>query len=180
MVLLAAIVIVVGVLCLLNLLLTFGVIRRLREHTEMIARAGSTGRPSPLGLQAGEPPGSFSAVTTDGEAVPGTSGLAVVAFFSTSCSGCLRRVAPFTEYVGRYGVPKESVLSVVVTDDGDASKYLESLGAVSRVCVEQDGGAVGSAFKVRGFPAFCLLGADGSVVASKFDPAALPELAGSS
>lgn len=180
MALLAAIVIVVGVLCLLNLLLIFGVIRRLREHAEMIARAGSAGPASPLGLRAGESPGSFSALTSDGEAVPGAAGLAVVAFFSTSCSMCPERVPPFTEYLGRHGVPRESVLSVVVAHDGDASKYLESLGAVSRVCVEQDGGAVGSAFKVNGFPVFCLLGADGSLVASKVNPAALPELASSS
>ena len=37
---LIAAVVVVGCLCLLDLLLTFGVIRRLREHTSMLTAAG--------------------------------------------------------------------------------------------------------------------------------------------
>jgi hypothetical protein len=36
---LAAELVIVGVLCVLNLLLTFGVIRRLREHEELISRS---------------------------------------------------------------------------------------------------------------------------------------------
>jgi hypothetical protein len=34
---------------------------------------------------------------------------------------------------------------------------------------------VTGAFKVTGFPAFCLLGADGVLLASSYDPAMLPE-----
>ena len=47
---LIAAVVVVGGLCLLDLLLTFGVIRRLREHTSMLTGAGG-------GLRAGCRPG---------------------------------------------------------------------------------------------------------------------------
>jgi hypothetical protein len=65
-----AAVIVVGVLCVLDLLLTFGVIRRLKEHTAMLAERGSGSLAPPvIGLAEGERPGAFSATTADGQRV---------------------------------------------------------------------------------------------------------------
>ena len=100
---LIAAVVVVGCLCLLNLLLTFGVIRRLREHTSMLTGVGGS-EPPPIGLAAGKPPGAFSAVATSGEEVSGAAGLEVVAFFSSWCSICPERVPPFVEYLSGHHI----------------------------------------------------------------------------
>ena len=53
-------VVVVGVLCLIDLLLTFGVIRRLREHTTMLA-GFQPGGDRVTGLAAGGTPAAFTA-----------------------------------------------------------------------------------------------------------------------
>ena len=60
----------VGLLCLADLLLTFGVIRRLREHTEQLA--GLRGQDAPVtGLPYGATPEPFTALTVSGERLDG-------------------------------------------------------------------------------------------------------------
>ena len=170
---LIAAVAVVGVLCLLDLLLTFGVIRRLREHTEMLTAAGD--RASAVGLSAGELPGPFSAVATDGEPVSGAAGLRVVAFFSSWCSICPERVPPFADYLSAHGVKQDAVLAVSVGSGGAPPPFLAELAAVAKICVEQEDGEIARAFKVTGFPAFFVLNDDGTVASSGYDPSTLPE-----
>jgi len=164
---------VVGCLCLVDLLLTFGVIRRLREHTTMLTAQERLAEP-PLGVSAGELPAGFSAVTTDGEPVSGPAGLRMVAFLASWCSICPERVPSLVEYLGSHRVARDGVLAVVVDGDSEAPPYLAQLADVARVCVEPSDGEVGKAFKVAGFPAFFLLDADGAVMASGYDPAGLP------
>ncbi len=100
MAILIAAVVVVGGLCLLDLLLTFGVIRRLREHTRMLTAAA--GPAQIVGLAVGESPEPFTAETISGDVVTGPTGLRVIAFFSSWCSVCPERVPPFVEYVSRH------------------------------------------------------------------------------
>ena len=171
---LIAAVVVVGCLCLLDLLLTFGVIRRLREHTSMLTGAGGS-EPPPIGLEAGKPPGAFSAVATSGEEVSGAAGLEVVAFFSSWCSICPERVPPFVEYLSRHHMRRDSVLAVVAADSSTPPSYLDRLAEVALACVEPTGGEIATAFQVQGFPAFFLVDADGVVAVNGYDPATLPE-----
>jgi hypothetical protein len=170
---LTAVVVVVGGLCLLDLLLTFGVIRRLREHTSRLA--GVRVEPPLVGLAAGRTPGGFSAVTTFGEEVTGAAGLRVVAFFSSGCSTCPERVPPFLEYLSRHHIGRDSVLAVVAADKSLPAPYLEQLEEVALACVEPPSGEIATAFEVAGFPAFFLLTADGVVAVNGYDPATLPE-----
>jgi len=165
--LLAAAVIFVGCLCLLDLLLTFGVLRRLREHAELLAGAAP-------GLAVGERPANFVAVSTAGQTISGPSGLRMAAFFSSSCSVCPGKVAPFLNYVATAGFSPDGVLAVVATET-EASDYVADLSGAASVCVEPQGGSVGNAFQLKGFPSFFLLNADGVIVASAFDPDSLPE-----
>ncbi len=171
MTLLAAAVIFVGCLCLLDLLLTFGVLRRLREHAELLAAASAD--PSP-GLASGERPAPFAAVSTAGQAVSGPAGLRVVAFFSTTCSVCPGKVAPFLRYVKAAGFHPGSVLAVIASET-DPTDYIIDLAGSASVCTEPQGGSLGNAFKLNGFPGFFLLDDDGVIVASAFDPGALPK-----
>lgn len=176
MAVLIAAVVIVGALCLLDLLLTFGVIRRLREHTTLLASAAGSAE-SVIGLAPGESPGKFAATTNSGEVVNGAAGLEVVAFFSSWCSACPERVPPFLEYVKSNRIGREAVLAVVAQDGATSAPYLDQLATVAQVCIEPHDGVIAKAFQVSGFPAFCLLDADGAVVKSGFNPAALPGLA---
>jgi thiol-disulfide isomerase/thioredoxin len=166
-------IVVVGGLCLLDLLLTFGVIRRLREHTSMLT--GARNSEPPIGLAAGKRPGAFSAVTTSGDEVTGAAGLRVVAFFSSWCSTCPERVPPFVEYLSAHHIERTSVLAVVAADDPTPAPYLEQLAEVALTCVEPTRGEIATAFQVAGFPVFFLLDVDGVVAVSGYDPATLPE-----
>lgn len=170
---LIAAVAIVGLLCALDLLLTLGVIRRLRDHTTMLT-AQRRPEDAPQGLPPGERPAGFSAVTTDGDQVAGTAGMRLVGFFAVWCSVCPGRVPSFLEYVSGNGIARDSVLAVVADGDSESPPYLAQLADVARVSIEPSGGAVSAAFKVESFPTFILLDSDGAVQASGWDPAELP------
>ncbi|HEY2505889.1 MAG TPA: hypothetical protein VGI58_05195 [Streptosporangiaceae bacterium] len=169
---LVAAVIVVGVLCLLDLLLTFGVIRRLREHTALLAsRHGET---VVLGLGPGEAPAEFAAVSTSGELLTGPAGFRLAAFFSSTCPICPRRVPAFLEYVQANRLSRDEVLAVVLAAEDETVPYAEGLADVAHVCLQPADGELATAFHVLGYPAFCLLDADGAVQLTGYDPAELP------
>jgi hypothetical protein len=173
---LIAAVIVVGTLCLVDLLLTFGVIRRLREQTALLAAPDSRER-AVIGVPEGELPGGFSATTTTGEVVSGTAGVRVVAFFASGCSACPERVPPLMRYLSRNGIGQDGVLAVVQGGDSvPPPSYLADLTGVARVCAGPDNDGIVQAFQTAAFPSFCLLDARGAVAASTHDPAALPSV----
>lgn len=170
-----AAVIVVGAVCLLDLLLTFGVIRRLREHTELLREHQMPSSRQVIGLSAGQVPKPFTVVTADGAALSGPAGLRLAGFFSASCSICPARVAPFIEYVRGNHIARDDVLVVLLVTDGNTPpRYMDELAEAAQVCVQPDDSGVATAFSVAGYPAFCLLDTDGVVVSAGYDPAALP------
>jgi hypothetical protein len=89
--------------CLPDLVLTRGVVRRLRRHTELISNLSSSGR-RPYSIPAeGKPAGLFETVATIGEPVSRNllSGRTLVGAFTPSCSACDERPPAFA-------VPDES------------------------------------------------------------------------
>jgi hypothetical protein len=176
---LTAAVVVVGVLCLLDLLLTLGVVRRLREHSELLSSGVRQGGRSLsiTDLAIGETAAAFDVATAGGPRVSGPAGLRVVAFFSPGCSVCPERVPAFVEYLASNTVARESVLAVIEGTDGEAP-YQRTLAEVAQVCTGTDGDVVNEAFKAQGYPAFCLLDTDGALLASGVAPSILTEPAG--
>ncbi len=84
----------VGLLCLADLLLTFGVIRRLREHTEQLA--GLRGQDAPVtGLPYGAIPEPFTALTASGERLDGPA----------PAGGCVLRCGVLSLPRARAGFP---------------------------------------------------------------------------
>jgi hypothetical protein len=166
-------VVIVGALCLTDLLLSFGIIRRLREHTALLSEQAHADLPV-TGLAAGEIPAPFTVVTTDEQLQAGPAGLRLVAFFSSSCSICPKRVPAFADYVRTNSLGHDGVLAVVLGAADKPVPYLDELRAVARTRLEPEDGELAKVFKVSGYPAFCLLDADGAVLASGYDPATLP------
>jgi hypothetical protein len=173
-----AAVIIVGLLCLLDLVLTFGVIRRLREHTEYLQTRQLLDAPAVVNLRAGRVPEPFTTVAEDGAAITGPAGLRLAGFFSSTCPACPTRVGPFIEYVRANQIARDDVLAtLVVAADTPPPPYLPLLAEVARVTVQTDGSQVIKSFGVVGYPAFCLLDADGAMVASGFNLDTLPATA---
>ena len=166
MVYLTAAVVVVAVLCALNLLLIFGVVRRLRVHGELLAQRPG-GAPD-LIAGAGTAVGAFAASTIDGDPV-GAEDLAsgtLVGFFSPGCSACVTAVPRFVDAAASRGGEQHRTLAVVVGSQDGAAEYVSSLSPTARVVVEQHGAEIEKAFGVRGYPAFALVGDSGVLTVS--------------
>jgi hypothetical protein len=172
---LTVLVVVVGIVCVLNLLLLFGVIRRLKEHDQAIANLShgvTAGAPTDSMRAPGSEVDEFTAMSTDG--VPVTkealAGETLVGFFSVSCAPCVENAPKFAAHAA--GV--DSVLAVVVADGGeDPSEMVGTLGGGARVVVEGYGGPVATAFGVTAFPTYAVV-TSGTITATALEVTALP------
>jgi len=170
--------VLVGLLSVVNLVFSFGVIRRLREHTtilDRLSRGSVGGVEQPIMSAPGTVVGDFAVSTVDGDPVSRDlfAGTTLVGFLSPSCGPCHERLPMFVEQARRH--ERGQVLAVVVAQDGDdgASTIVDDLVGVARVVREADGGPVSSAFDVHGFPAFAVIGPQGEIVASGYELSAL-------
>jgi hypothetical protein len=167
--------VLVGVLSVLNLLLTFGVIRRLREHGQLIADAGigDGGRGAPT-LPVGQRVAEFSGTTTDGIPVSRDllSGHTLVAFLMTGCEPCQRRLPELVETARAWPGGRDDTLVVVVGEGDAAAEYVDQVAPVTRVVLEPRGsGEITAALSVQGYPQFGVVDSSGTVVQSSFEPA---------
>lgn len=161
---LAAAVALVGLLCTLNLLLTVGVIRRLRA----VAANQPAERPGFLdGLAIGKAVPDFTATTIDGEPISRDllGAPALIGFFSPGCPPCEQVLPRFVERARER--PDEVTLAVIVASTAEqAAEDIGSLAGAARVVVEEPDGALQRAFEARGFPTVYVVGADGTVAAN--------------
>jgi len=162
---LAAAVAVVAAICLLNLLLTFGVIRRLRDHDQRLAETMQSRQHR---LAPGAPIGSFTATATDGQSVA-TAALApqtLVGIFSSSCEPCREQLPLFVEFASGLPGGREQVLAVVCGPAQDAGPLSEQLEPVARVVIEEFGGELAEAFATMAFPSMFVTDGEGAVQSS--------------
>ncbi|MFB4284547.1 hypothetical protein ACBJ59_55405 [Nonomuraea sp. MTCD27] len=179
----------VGVLILLvlvDLLLTFGVIRRLREHTTRLAtlRDGLEG-PRP-GLRPGAPVGAFPATATTRGATfsPAAlrNGTGIVAFHSLGCHSCEEDVSALAgrmaEAAGR-GWSGHAVLAGSAGDvasDPHVAELADRIGEAGEVIVEAFQGPLQTAFDVSVYPTYFVV-EGGRVAAVSHRAADLPTTA---
>lgn len=164
MAILVAVVVLVGVLCLLNLLLTLGVIRRLRELAE---RADSSS--DAPALLVGQQVPEFTATTTAGEPVShrSFSDDTLVAFLMPNCGPCREQLPELVKLAGGWAGGRDRVLAVIVGEPGAAATYVETLAPVARIVVEDSQqSSIVTAFAVSGFPLFGVVDGTGRVLSS--------------
>jgi len=170
---LTAAMVLIGLLTIVNLLLTVGVVRRLREHTTDLADLRDN-RPvaddSDIALPAGSMVGSFDASGVDGRPVTLSAfgDRLLTGFFSPNCGPCKERLPSFIEYAAARPGGRDAVLAVAVGTPEETAELVERLQPVATVVREPDQGPVQKAFAVAGFPAFVLM-EDGRVVTSHYD-----------
>jgi hypothetical protein len=143
---LVAAVMLLGVLCIVNLLFTLGILRRLRTR--------ATWTPGPMfALSPGSTIGECIATTITGEPVSRDTLAGLVGFFSAGCEACHEVLPQFMERAAQ--MPHGSVLAVV---GGDDEETVRALAPVARVVVaDLDGGPVARAFQNTLTPALYLL-----------------------
>lgn len=155
----------------LNLILTLGVIRRIRQHTELLNEQRRKPVPS-----MGDMPTAFVAKTVAGSTVTRESlqTPALVGFFTTGCEPCETALPLFISYAATFhGGPKQ-VLAVVSGPQEEAAEYSLRLADVAQVVVENPDGPVQTAFSVDSSPAFGILDERGVVSVATRSVADLP------
>lgn len=142
-------VVLVGALGIVNLLLTFGMIRRLRQNA-------GTGN-QPIGRPSG---GLVAPVAPVGTEIRGTDlrwdGETLVGFFMPGCGPCEEQMPEFITHAAKW----QRVVAVVMDPSGGASdeaaETLRRLRQVAEVVVEKSpGDALHKAFKATGYPVYC-------------------------
>ncbi|HET6709641.1 TlpA family protein disulfide reductase [Amycolatopsis sp.] len=158
--------VLLGLVCLLNLLLTVGILRRMR--------AQPAAKPElPFALRPGSAVGEFAVTTTDGEPLTTASLTGTVAFFSADCAACHDTLPDFLAYARAQG--RDNVVAVFGGDEPDTVRALAEVAHV--VTAELDGGPVAAAFRNTWTPALYVV-ADGQVTATAGRVAELPVPAG--
>jgi thiol-disulfide isomerase/thioredoxin len=174
--LLLATVVIVGMVGVLNLLLTFGVIRRLREHNELLSSGAGGARPITTMLAVGESVAPFSATTVDGRSISRDqlAGPILIGVFAAGCEACREYLPNFVESAAVYPGGRQQVLAVVVAhDDSAAAPYVDELAEIANVVRDVRGGPTLTALGVKGYPAFAIVDHEGKVRASAIDPVKL-------
>jgi thiol-disulfide isomerase/thioredoxin len=155
---LVALLIPVGVLCVVNLAFSLAVVRRLREHTETIARLSRQvgGAPPESGLAPGTPVPALEATAEDGAPLttdPAGTGETLLAFVSATCPACRTHLPDFVR-VARAGYNRGNVVVVVSGERADAQDLLDIAVPETRVVVEPDFGPFTTGFDIQAFPTF--------------------------
>ncbi|MFJ4967776.1 TlpA family protein disulfide reductase [Streptomyces sp. NPDC088755] len=170
---LIAAVVILAVLCLLNLLLTFGVIRKLR-----VQRAEPYAGDDPgLMLPNGSAVPAFAADTLDGGRISQENlRNALIGFVSTTCSACKEQLPHFLDVAGQHRALGRPVVTFVHGDAEEARALAEPLRAVGQVVVEDapHEGPTERAFRIEGYPVFGIVDATGTLVASNIKVRKLP------
>ncbi|MEU7004059.1 redoxin domain-containing protein [Nonomuraea sp. NPDC046570] len=154
---------VVGLLVCLNLLFTYGVVRRLKEHEKRFADLGPSDVLPPAAPAIGSEIPDFHAVTVDGREVSRTvlgSGEAYVGFFTTSCAPCRERLPEFA----RFAADRQNaqVLAVIAGEPDKAREMAEAFDGRVLTVVEEGPPVLSATFEVDRYPTILAL-RDGTV-----------------
>jgi peroxiredoxin len=166
-----ACVVVVGSFCVLNFLLTLGVIRKLRQHERALMRSPAPEEwimPNDWRLAVGAPVPDFTATAITGETVSRadlTDKRAVIAFFSTDCESCRTQLNRFANHARKRSSEGWRVVAVVNGDLATAPEFVSALQGVVTTVVEPDQGPVSTAFSTVVFPTIYVVGTDGIIQA---------------
>lgn len=163
---LAAAVVGIGLLSLVNFALMLAVIRWLRRLHEQAPR-GMVAR-SAARLPAGAMAPEFAVTTVRGESRSLASmrgARSLIGFLSPHCTPCLLQVPEFADLAERIG-GHANALAVLIGDEEEVAELRQALDPVAAVAVEARRGPVATAFSATGFPTFYLLDKDAVIVAS--------------
>ncbi|MFC5834835.1 hypothetical protein [Nonomuraea insulae] len=163
---LIAAVVLVGVLCLFDLLLTFAVLRRLREHAAELERLAGEPRTLP-----------YDPSFLIGRTLPGTAANTeprprLVAFFDAGCDTCHEH-APVFAAAARPGTS----LAFITGAGPQLRSLVDAVGGAATVVSGEDADAIVAELGIQAFPMFLRLDADGRITQADMDLERLAETA---
>ncbi|GHA82247.1 hypothetical protein GCM10010330_40600 [Streptomyces tendae] len=166
---LTAVVTLFGLLSIVNLTLTIGIVRRLRTQRRETTPATKGDPFQGSGLAVGEPVGRFSVRDTEGRRLTRDSlheGM-LVAFLSPGCLPC-EELLPGVVELGRRAGPGQVLAVVVQNEDGGErpDAFVAALSPVATVAVTRLEGELSRAFSIQGMPTGVRMGPDGRIAAS--------------
>ncbi|MEV4109852.1 redoxin family protein [Nonomuraea sp. NPDC049695] len=167
-----------GALVLLNLLLTLGLVRRMRHQDELIAETRHKGQHrSPSGLPNDVPVPEFATVTVEGQDLTRswlTDGTTAVGFIAGDCPSCEAQLHAFVDLLKQRRKEENKSLVVLVEVPGmlpeTEKELVGTFDGLATMTKESLGGTLQTAFRVRAYPAFFLIDAEGVVVSSGNTP----------
>ncbi|MFC7642345.1 hypothetical protein ACFQX6_16350 [Streptosporangium lutulentum] len=147
---LIAAVVLLGALCLLNLLVTFAVLRRLREHTAELESLASRTPLMP-----------YVPVALIGRTLPASGAVRpqLVAFFDVHCDTCHERAPQFA-----VAARSRTALAVISGDGREADDLVEILGDGVSVITAEAAESMVRALGVEAFPTFLRVSPEGTVL----------------
>jgi thiol-disulfide isomerase/thioredoxin len=164
MAILTAAIIFIGLLCFLDLLLSFAIIRRLRQGTP---ESGSLSQlPGLAADSGGRPIPPFNATTITGTELSqaGLAGRpAAFAFFASECHSCRDHLAQFAGYARSFPGGASQVAVIIAGSAEGAADIVAALTGLAQLVIEPDFGPVATAFSVRAFPTFVILDPNGRI-----------------
>ncbi len=169
---LITVVVVVAVLGVINLLLYVQLAKRVRETSARLDRLSRGPGPPATMLEAGRTVGTWRATTVDGQEVSGEDldRTTLVGFFATDSEASEEQLPEFVTYAEEHPGGWNRVLAVVISPDMTAAEPLITrlIGVARVIQAPADEVVLRTAFGIRGYPAFGLIG-DGGVVQASGD-----------
>lgn len=157
----------VGALGLVNLLLSIGVIRRLRQHTELLERRPPSADDDvpASAVPVGTALGAFRSTSTQGVEVAFDTSAErlLVAFLSPDCSPCRTRLPHLLDHLAQN--PDVRALAVVIEEGGTEADMVAQLEPAVPVVVQPWEGELPRLFDIQGTPSFITV-EDGVVTAT--------------
>jgi hypothetical protein len=156
--------ILVGGLCLLNLLLTFGVLRRLREHSARLANVPDFNVEDASMKFTGRPLPDYTARTIDGTEISPrslTGGPCMIAVLRVGCGPCHEQLPGF---VGWAADSDATAMAIVTGPDSETAGMVDHLADVSIVVAGREADALAETLGVNAFPTFLEVDSAGVVV----------------
>ncbi|GAA3654967.1 hypothetical protein GCM10022224_017550 [Nonomuraea antimicrobica] len=163
---LIAAIVLVGALCLFDLVLTFAVLRRLREHSAELERLLNEPRTLPYD------PSFLIGRTLPGAATRAVPSPRLVGFFDADCGTCHEHAPKFAAEA-RPG----TALAFVTGAGRQVQNLVDVVGEASAVVVAEEAAAVVADLGIRAFPLFLRLDAEGRIVRADLDVERLAETA---
>ncbi|WBQ01971.1 TlpA family protein disulfide reductase [Kribbella sp. CA-293567] len=164
---LVAALVLLGLLLVLNLLLTTAVIRKLRRHDELLRDFDGSAPLSVLPqIRVGAPVPDFTTEATDGQLTEADlrSTETLIAFAAPGCGGCEAARPRLIEMLEARRRRGEAGIVVIADDEGDGGTLVGEFSAHARVIVEHPAdGAIHQALGIAMYPNYVLVGADGRV-----------------
>jgi thiol-disulfide isomerase/thioredoxin len=175
MTLLSIAIALVGILCLIDLVLTLGVVRRLRDHSVRLSALSGPGFDTDNLREPGTAVDPFTATDVNGVdwSLGDLAEPTLVGFFTPDCPACEEKLPSFLAYASAFPGGRDRVFAVVAGESGGV-KYRTALAEVAAVVVERERGPVQKAFGAKAFPTFLVV-VDGVVTNSTHDMTDLPE-----